>query len=180
MANTQSREVNLTKRVHTSKGMRYCPVVLGSNGRIRPDVVLVNGRPERHSEGSYYLEWREKGKRIRLSVGNDAQDAAARRQRKEAELRALNNGVPILQEPGDGHRSVAAAEATFLEETELTKKPKTLAAYTTALNYFTESCRKLSMRSSAMICSSSRDSFVTRRISHRAPFITSSRPSWRS
>jgi hypothetical protein len=30
-----------------------------------------------------------------------------------------------------------------LEETELTKKPKTLAAYTTALNYFTESCRKL-------------------------------------
>ena len=143
MANTQSREVNLTKRVQTSKGMRYCPVVLGSNGRIRPDVVLVNGRPERHSEGSYYLEWREKGKRIRLSVGNDAQDAAARRQRKEAELRALNNGVSVLPEPGDGHRSVAAAVAHFLEETELTKKPKTLAAYTTALNYFTESCRKL-------------------------------------
>jgi integrase len=78
-----------------------------------------------------------------LSVGKDAQDAAARRQRKEAELRALNNDVPILPESGDGHRSVAAAVADFLEETELTKKPKTLAAYTTALNYFTESCRKL-------------------------------------
>ena len=38
---------------------------------------------------------------------------------------------------------MAAAIAGFLEETELTKKPKTLAAYTTALNYFTESCRKL-------------------------------------
>ena len=143
MANTQSREVNLTKRVQTPRGTRYCRVVLGSNGRIRPDVVVVNGRPERHSEGSYYLEWREKGRRVRLSVGNDAQDAAARRQRKEAELRALNNGVPIMPEPGDGHRSVAAAIADFLEETELTKKPKTLAAYTTALNYFTESCRKL-------------------------------------
>jgi integrase/recombinase XerD len=33
--------------------------------------------------------------------------------------------------------------AGFLEETELTKKPKTLAAYTTALSYFTESCPKL-------------------------------------
>lgn len=33
--------------------------------------------------------------------------------------------------------------AEFLEETELTKKPKTLAAYTTSLNYFTESCPKL-------------------------------------
>jgi integrase-like protein len=49
----------------------------------------------------------------------------------------------VLPENGNGHRSVAAAVASFLEETELTKKPKTLAAYTTALNYFTESCRKL-------------------------------------
>jgi integrase/recombinase XerD len=62
---------------------------------------------------------------------------------KEAELNALNNGVPVLPENAGGHRSVATAVAQFLEETELTKKPKTLAAYTTALNYFTESCRKL-------------------------------------
>jgi integrase/recombinase XerD len=141
--NTQSREVNLTKRVQTPEGMRYCPIVLASNGRIRPDLVLIDGRPERHPEGAYYLEWRDKGKRIRLSVGKDAQDAAARRQRKEAELNALNNGVSVLPEPGNGHTSVAAAVARFLEETELTKKPKTLAAYTTALNYFTGSCRKL-------------------------------------
>jgi integrase/recombinase XerD len=141
--NTQAREVNLTKRVQTSRGPRYCPVVFAANGRIRPDVVLVNGEPERHPEGAYYLEWRERGRRIRLSVGKDAQDAAARRERKEAELHALKSGVPILPENGDGQRSVAAAVAQFLEETELTKKPKTLAAYTTALNYFTESCRKL-------------------------------------
>jgi hypothetical protein len=32
-----------------------------------------------------------------------------------------------------------------LEETTLTKKPKTLAAYTTALNYFTESFHKLNI-----------------------------------
>lgn len=89
------------------------------------------------------MEWREIGKRVRLSVGKDAQDAAARRQRKEAELNALNNGVSVLPANGNGHRSVAAAVRQFLEETELTKKPKTLSAYTTALNYFTESCRKL-------------------------------------
>ena len=143
MPNTQAREVNLTKRVQTNKGPRYCPVVLAANGRIRPDVVLVNGEPERHPEGAYYLEWRERGRRIRLSVGKDAQDAAARRERKEAELHALNSGVPVLPDNGNGHPSVAAAVAQFLDETELTKKPKTLAAYTTALKYFTESCRKL-------------------------------------
>ena len=143
MANTQSKEVNLTKRVQTPKGMRYCPVALSPNGRVKPDLVLVNGKQERHPEGAYYLEWRENGRRVRLSVGKDAQDAAARRQRKEAELNALNNGVSVLSESGNGHPSVATAVAKFLEETELTKKPKTLAAYTTALKYFTESCRKI-------------------------------------
>jgi integrase/recombinase XerD len=142
--NTQSKEVNLTKRVQTSKGLRYCPVILAPNGRIKSDLVLVNGQPERHPEGAYYLEWRENGRRVRLSVGKDAADAGARRQRKEAELNALNNGVTVVPENCDnGHRSLAAAVAEFLDETKLTKKPKTLAAYTTALNYFRESCPKL-------------------------------------
>jgi hypothetical protein len=41
MPNTQSKEVNLTKRVQTSKGMRYCPVVVSPNGRVKPDLVVV-------------------------------------------------------------------------------------------------------------------------------------------
>ena len=144
MANTQSKEVNLTKRVQTTKGLRYCPVVQSANGRVRPDLVIINGQQERHPEGAYYLEWRENGRRVRLSVGKDPADASARRQRKEAELNALNNGVTVVPANGDdGHKSVAAAVASFLDETELTKKPKTLAAYTTALAYFRESCPRL-------------------------------------
>jgi integrase/recombinase XerD len=140
--NTQSKEVNLTKRVITSRGTRYCPVVVSANGRVKPDLVVVNGQPERHPEGAYYLEWRENGRRVRLSAGKDAQDAAARQQRKQAELNAINNGVAVMPENGNGHRSVATAVAEFIEETRLTKKPKTLSAYTTALNYFAESCPK--------------------------------------
>jgi site-specific recombinase XerD len=144
VANTQCREVNLTKRVQTSKGMRYCPVILSAKGRVKPDLVIVNGRQERHPEGAYYLEWRENGRRVRLSVGKDPADASARRQRKESELNALNNGIAVVPENGDdGHRSLAAAVAEYLEETTLTKKPKTLAAYTKALAYFQESCPKL-------------------------------------
>jgi integrase/recombinase XerD len=139
-----NREINVTKRVQTSKGPRYCPVALSANGRIKPDAVLVNGREERHSEGAYYLEWREGSKRIRLSVGKNAADAGARRQRKEAELNAVNNGVTVVPETGlNGHRSLATAVSEYLEETTLTKKPKTLAAYATALSYFQESCPKL-------------------------------------
>lgn len=140
-----NRTVNVTKRVQLARGWRYCPVVLSANGRVKPDVVLVSGEPERHSEGAYYLEWHEGAKRVRLSVGKDAADASARRQRKEAELNAMNNGASIVPENGNGHGSVAGAVADYLDETKLTKKPKTLAAYTTALSYFTESCHKLNL-----------------------------------
>src|SRR2546430_1016696 len=54
-----NREGNLTKRIQTPASRRYCPVVLSGNGRVRPDLVVVNGREERHSEGVYYLEWRK-------------------------------------------------------------------------------------------------------------------------
>jgi integrase/recombinase XerD len=138
-----NREVNLTKLVKTSKGPRYCPVVWAANGRIRPDVVLVNGQPERHTEGAYYLEWREGPKRVRLSVGKDAVDAENRRKRKAAELNATNEGAALV--PENAERSVAASVAEYLEETKLTKKPKTLAAYRTALAYFVESCHKLNV-----------------------------------
>jgi len=132
-----NRDVNLTKRVQTSKGLRYCPVVLAANGRVRPDLVTVNGKEERHPEGAYYLEWWAGSKRIRLSVGKDASDANARRLHKEAELNAVNNGVTVVPENGqNGHRSVAVAVTGFLDETKLTKKPKTYAAYSTALKYF--------------------------------------------
>jgi len=138
-----NRQCNITKRIQTSKGPRYCPVVLSANGRIKPDVVLVGDREERHPEGAYYISWYEGKRLIRLSVGKDASTATARRLQKEAELNAVNNGVAVLAEGQNGNRSVAAAVADFLDETKLTKKPKTLAAYTTALNYFTESCAKL-------------------------------------
>jgi len=140
-----NRQVNLTKRIETPRGSRYCRVVLSANGRVKPDYVHVNGHEERHAEGAYYLEWRESSKRVRLSVGKDAQDASARRLRKEAELNAINNGVSVLPENGNGQRSLAATVAEYLDEVKLTKKPKTLAAYSKALGYFTESCRKMNL-----------------------------------
>src|SRR5438552_652076 len=142
-----NREVNLTKRVKTAQGLRYCPVALSANGRVKPDLVLVNGEEERHSEGAYYLEWRQGSKRVRLSVGKDAADAGTRRLRKEAELNAVNHGLAVgSDDEQNGHRSIAVAVADFLDETKLSKKPKTWAAYSTALGYFQKSCPKLNVK----------------------------------
>ncbi len=137
------REVNLTKRVMTEAGLRYCPVVMSNNGRVKPDWVKVGEESEHHPEGAYYLEWRENGKRRRLSVGNNAQDAAARRLAKEAELNARNHGLQVTApDEANGRRSLSEAANRYLTETEITKKAKTYAAYSTALQYFRESCAK--------------------------------------
>jgi integrase len=108
-----NREVNLTKRVQTPHGWRYCTVVLSANGRVKPDLVLVNGKQETHKEGAYYLEWREGAKRVRLSVGKDPADASARRQRKEAELNAVNNGVSVVP---DGQNFTESCHKLNLED----------------------------------------------------------------
>jgi integrase/recombinase XerD len=136
-----NRIVNLTKRVKTAQGLRYLPVALASNGRVKPDVVIVNGQEERHSEGGYYLDWTQGTNRVRVSVGKDPQDAAARQKRKAAELNAKGHGITVV--PEHGQLLISAAIADYLEDTKLTLKPKTLSAYTTSLEYFTESCHKL-------------------------------------
>ena len=90
------RLVNLTKRVMVNGGLRYCPVIEAANGRIRPDVVMVDGTEERHPEGSYYIDYREGEKRVRISVGKNAADAQSARLAKQAELNAVKAGLEIL------------------------------------------------------------------------------------
>ena len=136
-------KVNLFKRVRTNTGLRCCPVVEAANGRVRPHVVMVEGREERHEEGSYYISWYEGRTVKRLSVGKDAVEARNRRDRKQAELTAKSRGVAVVEQQTNGHRSVTGEIAAYLEEVKLSSKPKTLAAYTTALDYFTESCHRL-------------------------------------
>jgi hypothetical protein len=58
-----NRQVNLTKRIETPNGLRYCPVAIAANGRIKPEYVLANGKKERHSEGCYKMS------RMRLGLG---------------------------------------------------------------------------------------------------------------
>jgi integrase len=97
-----------------------------------------------HPEGAYYLEWRNGLRRVRVSVGKDVADAAAKRHRKEAELNAVNSGVTVVapDAQGGGRRSLSSTVADYLAEIKLLKKPKTHSAYSTALEYFQESCPK--------------------------------------
>jgi integrase/recombinase XerD len=135
--------VNLTKRIKVAGLDRYAPVVVSVNGRIKPNAVMVDGREEKHTAGSYYLDWTEDGKRKRQQVGKDSATAYARKLRKEAELNAISKGLTVATEADDaGKRPMVLAVADFLEEVKLTRKEKTYEGYEIALNYFQESCKK--------------------------------------
>ena len=136
-------EVNVVKRIVTKDWDRYCTVVLNSNGRIKPDWVVIDGNQEKHPEGSYYIEWREDGQRKRLSVGNDATVALNSKIRKLKELEARAQGLEV-QVPKDepSRAQLRTAIADFLEEIKLSRKIKTWRGYKVALTYFQQSCDK--------------------------------------
>lgn len=140
-----NREVNLTKRVLVDGKFRSCQPVFSDNGRIKQDWVLVNGKPEYHKEGSYYLRWREDGRHIRTSVGKNAADALARQIKQEQILRTKAMGVEVLDTPVNGNGSenaLASAVKEYLADIKLSRKDKTYAAYSHSLKLFLESCHK--------------------------------------
>lgn len=148
-----NQAVNITKRIDTPDGRRFCQVVLASNGRIKPDWIVVNGKEERHIEGRYYIDWNENGKRVRVSVGKNAAEAGAIAQQKNAELNAKGHGL-ILSTSTTTRRSLSNAIAEYLEGVRLKHvvnkghdhgRHNTLGCYTVALKYFAESCHKINL-----------------------------------
>ena len=123
------RLVNLTKRVMVNGGLRYCPVVEAANGRIRPDVVMVDGTEERHPEGCYYIDYREGEKRVRSRSARMLLMPSRPGWRSRLNCTAVKAGLEILNSPvmigGQAKHSLAAAIASYLEDVKLSKKPKT-------------------------------------------------------
>lgn len=141
-------KVGLFKRVNVGGKWLCCPVVHNSNGRVRADRVVVDGREEVHPEGAFYISWREDGKLLRRSVGKNATEAVNRKLRLESILSARANGVS-LEDPNQasgGKGLLVDAVRDYLNDIKLTKKPKTHSAYKTALDYFLASCKKQYVR----------------------------------
>jgi hypothetical protein len=63
--------VNLIKKVKVDGAWKFCPAVVEPGKKLN-DLVRVSGQVQTHSEGTYYLEWREQGRRRRQPVRNRA------------------------------------------------------------------------------------------------------------
>ena len=131
---------NLAKYVKVRANLwQYCPVVRGKTGRVKQDLVVVDGRTEHHPEGHYALDWREDGKRRRVAVGKDAGKAQQEQERHQVFLQARFIGLAVATQ--DSHAAGLTVQESceeFLADIRLQRSRKTFQQYRTALAYFQE------------------------------------------
>jgi integrase/recombinase XerD len=137
-------KVNLTKlmKIDGASGdnkRRFVGVKLDDRERC-VNLAEIKG------DGQFYVSWYTKkpagGFRLnRKSVGSDLEAALVALERKQAELDAVGAGLTVASSQ-EGAATLAGATATYLQEIKLTKKPKTYAAYSKSLDYFSKSCTK--------------------------------------
>lgn len=122
--------VNLIKKIKVGATWRFAPVVPEPNGRLK-DKVRINGAVETHTEGAYYIEWRERGKRCRISVARE--DAVAEARKKAVELQAIRDGLiaspePVVEE-AVVQTPIGDAIVAYLRYVKMQRKSRTFLTY---------------------------------------------------
>jgi integrase/recombinase XerD len=141
-------KVSITRRVNG----KFHPVVLTSNGKIKPDVVLKGGTEVNMPGGNFYLNWYPKGQAnaVRQSVGADPTAALNAKRKIENELHILAlGGKPAepVTEPESRGQDLRETIAAYLKETGLLKHVDTYNSYRVNLDYFLEFTSKTTVES---------------------------------
>jgi hypothetical protein len=109
---------------------------------LRSIPKKANGQRDWNSlpDGSYFIEWRENGKRRRLPAGATVAQALEVQRRKRHELEGRKLGVPGFETGGESVKKPAlhVAITKYLEQIEALKKPNTHRKYEAVLNRFGE------------------------------------------
>lgn len=77
-----NRKVTLVRQCKTEIGWRRYPAVIGKNGRVKPNYVLVSGVEKEYREGYYQLRTYSGSKTVLKNVGGHAGDALAALERE--------------------------------------------------------------------------------------------------
>src|SRR5579859_1740786 len=135
----KSSRVKLFKQVKINDKWALAVVLFDSKGRVRKDHVLVNGKDENHPEGSYFIEWWDRGQRHREAAGPRALDAAEKARIKQTELAAMRDGVIPLTpavEAAAERTSLAAALDSYKEYVQYHRSLRTFRTYRPILEAF--------------------------------------------
>src|SRR5436309_1918266 len=140
-----SCRVNILKFVKVADKWRFAPAQT-LNNKLKLDCVLVDGQAQRHTEGTYYIEWYENGVRRRQSV-KDSAEVLEQARRKAIELEANKAGLEIAPDEQGERVRLRDAVATYLKEIEPPQRePGTYAGYKYCLELFAATCTKTYVR----------------------------------
>lgn len=87
-----ANRVKILKYVKVGDAWRFANVIERS-GRIVRDHVVIAGRDEQHTEGTYYLEWYELDNRRRRKAVPNFSELIEEARRKSIEVEAMRAGV---------------------------------------------------------------------------------------
>jgi site-specific recombinase XerD len=121
-------KLSIYKYVRTDKGWRYCKAAFHSNGKIKPNVVIVRGVEEKHTEGRYFLNFNGQW----IDAGVDAREAQRRRQlrlnqieyarlSRESSVAATAERPSVVEFPGP--KVIKDEVDAYLADLELTRRP---------------------------------------------------------
>lgn len=94
------KKLSLYKSIKTERGWRYCKAAFHPNAKVKPNIVIVDGQEERHSEGAYFTLGDEKW----VALGEDALHA----QRKLMTMNAQREYERLSQQPQQRESAVPA------------------------------------------------------------------------
>jgi integrase len=131
---------SIYKYCRTDAGWRYCKAAFNPNGKIKPNVVLVRGEEEKHTEGSYFLNHRNQW----IPVGDDALEAQRKRMLRlnQLEYERLSGKAPVPTTVVERTLLAAAVERYFSNCEARGLDSKTIRAYHSAVDPFVAQCKK--------------------------------------
>ena len=133
-----NRKVVLVRLCKTEKGWRRYPAVVGKNGRIKPDFVVVDGKERKYPDGRYQLRTYVGSRMIYRDAGENAAAAITAQTKAEhllqAKASAKQAGVKIEEVPG--RLSLARELNRFVQAAEDRGSNSAAAVYRTAADEF--------------------------------------------
>jgi integrase/recombinase XerD len=143
-----ANRVKILKYVKVGEAWRFANVIERS-GRIVRDHVVVAGRDEQHTEGTYYLEWYELDNRRRRKAVPTFSELIEEARRKSIEIEAMRAGViapPANVAPGvsTARMRVTTAIDTYLDYVKHNRADRTYLTYRYTLDVLLrQSCATL-------------------------------------
>lgn len=131
-------KVNLKKYLKIDGKWQFVPVLkIAADGKPDPSVVLIDGEPVKGTSGTFYIEWREHGKRVQQPVGTTPREAKDAWSNKVEELdpdtpATEDDTTPLPIE----HLSIKDACDSYLKGIRATKAESTYDAYRADLEWF--------------------------------------------